>query len=790
MSGCISPADLQDLARGLLDESATQRVEEHLHTCEACRKQYDRYRSYSPNCNDNPARTETQSAIPPVQRDSAPTSIAPRYLPKIEGYRITGVLGQGGMGIVYRAVQTKLNRAVALKVLPSIVGSASPSAVQRFRREATAAARLHHTNIVPIYDFGECRDAYYYAMELIAGQPLNELIKTFAQHRISTASPARMAALIHEGTTGTPAEALADDVDRSSASSSSSAIPSSSSGRSRAYYQQVARWMADAADALDYAHGQGIIHRDIKPGNLILSADGRIMLTDFGLAKSSDEESVTITGSLIGTIRYLSPEQAMAKRIHVDHRTDIYSLGATMYELLTLQPVFPGNDDKQILSAIITRDPIPPRRISVHVPAELETICQKTLEKAPDARYATARDLAEDLRRYLNDLPIAAKRPGPIRRSIKFAKRHRAMVISVTAAVLLATTGTFWWRERIRGAAQQKRAMIATVESLLADGDREMGAGHWGAAVEAYQSALGIHPDSVPALANLAIAKKEQYNASVPHGDPELLGEAVELCTRALNLEPDRMRVWNTKGVLLKMQQRYDDAAEAYARATVLNPQDPYAWANLAAINVLRGRIEIAEENLHRAIEFVTPTDPYSCSILRDLGVVQLLQEDTSASETLEQALQCNPKDERSLLVRARIRLTASEQINAEAARDDAAAADRLSGGENAVVKRYLALACLRLGRNEEAIAHARAAIALGDMETYNQFIIAAAEKKLGRNDAAESALAAATAAWPDKLRKPGDYQPSAVKGFLWFEKANELTEQKHEFANVETSRP
>jgi len=547
MHDCLSHADFERFKRGDIVDAELRRVREHLATCDACRTALGgRPDGLTPrNRASNPPGMETEALAGPPAADTSPTAKAPRYLPKIEGYRITGVLGQGGMGIVYRAVQTKLNRAVALKVLPSIVGSASPSAVQRFRREATAAARLHHTNIVPIYDFGECRDAHYYAMELIDGQPLNELIKTFARHNISSASPARLATLIHQSTTGTPAEAIAVDVDRSSASTSSSAVSSSSTGRNRAYYQQVARWIADAGDALHYAHGQGIIHRDIKPGNLILSADGRIMITDFGLAKSSDEESVTITGSLVGTIRYLSPEQAMAKRIPVDHRTDIYSLGATLYELLTLQPVFPGNDDKQILSAIITRDPTPPRKIFAHIPAELETICQKTLEKSPDARYETARALAEDLRRYLNDLPITAKRPGPIRRSLKFAKRHRAPVIAAVAViVVLALSAVVVWErrvrfeERIRHREMEAESIKSELESLMSRGRQLTRLQEWTEAESAYRRARELDPQAVEPLLGLAWLKTEQCKSLRDLATPKDYEDIEKLCRRILAMEP------------------------------------------------------------------------------------------------------------------------------------------------------------------------------------------------------------------------------------------------------------
>ncbi|MBU0717210.1 MAG: serine/threonine protein kinase [Planctomycetes bacterium] len=449
MSKCLTLAEFERLSSGQLEEREEGTLRTHLETCETCRiafQQYQRSQS-SATFGDMPTETITTPPQPNVVDDTSPAAKIAKHFPKIEGYRIVGIIGQGGMGIVYRAVQTRLNRTVALKVLPAIVGTASPSAVSRFRREARAAARLHHTNIVPIYDFGESRDAYYCAMELIIGQPLNVLVRRFAEQSIGQVGPTRLAGALHTAMTDSREAAAVVVLEPGSVDEPPSSITSSSTGHGRPYYQQVARWMADAADALHYAHGEGIVHRDVKPANLILSTDGRIMVADFGLAKVVDDESLTLTGSFLGTLRYISPEQAMAKRVRVDHRTDIYSLGATMYELLCFQPAFPGDDDKEVLGAIIARDPAGPRKIDHHVPPELETICLKTLEKSPDARYATARALAEDLRCYIHDLPIRATRPGLVRRLFKFTRRHKAAVIAVVAVVLLVGTGTFSVRQ-------------------------------------------------------------------------------------------------------------------------------------------------------------------------------------------------------------------------------------------------------------------------------------------------------------------------------------------------------
>ncbi len=320
MSSCLTSAELERYKGETIDSPDAANVRDHLASCDACRERFERIQGDDTLAADVRrvlGQDDTERGTDSTVGLGAPIEKPVRY-PRIDGYRITGVLGQGGMGIVYRAVQTRLNRAVALKVLPAMVGSASPGAVTRFRREATAAARLHHTNIIPIYDFGESTDAHFCAMELVSGQPLNVVIRQFSELNASTASPARLTEMLHniapafQTTAGEPSDS------NSSGSDIGSGASNTSLGRGRVYFRQVARWMADAAEGMHYAHGEGIIHRDIKPGNLILSTDGRLMIADFGLAKDVNDESVTMTGSLLGTLRYMSPEQAMARRMRVD----------------------------------------------------------------------------------------------------------------------------------------------------------------------------------------------------------------------------------------------------------------------------------------------------------------------------------------------------------------------------------------------------------------------------------------------------------------------------------------
>ena len=259
-------------------------------------------------------------------------------------FEIVRELGRGGMGIVYEARQTSLNRHVALKVLGPGLGL-TPKAVDRFRREAAAAAKLHHTNIVPVYATGEENGIHFYAMELIDGPSLNAVIchmRGGEDVETKTELPANLAA------TG-------DYIPASSTPAPTNGRGMSGSSGER--FDRAAAMIAAVADALHHAHHQGVTHRDIKPSNLLLSSDGRLSVADFGLARMLEQPGMTVTGEFVGTPAYMSPEQITAGRIPIDHRTDIYSLGATLYELLTMAPPFKADGRDRLLAMIIQKDP-------------------------------------------------------------------------------------------------------------------------------------------------------------------------------------------------------------------------------------------------------------------------------------------------------------------------------------------------------------------------------------------------------------------------------------------------
>jgi serine/threonine protein kinase/Flp pilus assembly protein TadD len=394
-------------------------------------------------------------------------------------FRILRQVGRGGMGVVYEAEQVSLGRRVALKVLP-FAGALDPRRLQRFKNEAQAAAHLQHQNIVPVYFVGCDRGVHYYAMQFIDGRTLAEVIDELRRERGLGDRPAPEATTPYSpesppsqpGREGMTADAGARQT-RAEQAHRAETLPGSAtpgSGVSRAaYFRWVARLGEQAAEALEHAHQLGVVHRDVKPANLLLDGRGNLWVTDFGLAQFQAGGQLTMTGDLVGTLRYMSPEQALAKRVAIDHRTDVYSLGVTLYELLTLRPAFAGQDRQELLRQIAFEEPRRPRRWDRGVPAELETIVLKALAKNPDERYATAQELAEDLRHFLEDKPIRARRPGLVKRLRKWARRHRAMVgaaavVICVAAVLAGVNGLWWLQQRAVAEADARLAIAEAVQ--------------------------------------------------------------------------------------------------------------------------------------------------------------------------------------------------------------------------------------------------------------------------------------------------------------------------------------
>ena len=341
---------------------------------------------------------------------------------------------------------------------------------------------MHHPHIVPIFGVGCEQGIHYYAMQFVDGRSLAAVIHESRCSRSShdgtggDAWSVPGASVTTEDASASSAERLDDDpefavrdepgaIDRGdNATSSGGATPGPGARRAHRHRRpgpscrsiragissaMSPGWASRQPMRLDHAHGLGILHRDIKPANLLIDPHGAAWITDFGLARLPSDFSLTGTNDVVGTLRYMSPEQAQARRGVVDQRTDIYSLGVTLYELLTLRPAFEGRDHQELLRQIATEEPVTPRRLNRAIPRDLETIVLKAMAKDPSHRYGTAQELAADLGRFLADEPILARRPGLVERTLRWARRHWEIVATAAAVVMvsLAISTTLIWAQ-------------------------------------------------------------------------------------------------------------------------------------------------------------------------------------------------------------------------------------------------------------------------------------------------------------------------------------------------------
>ncbi len=403
--------------------------------------------------------------------------------PVLGDFRILRQVGRGGMGVVYEAEQISLRRRVALKVLP-FAAALDPRQLRRFETEAQAAAQLHHSHIVPVFSVGCERGVHYYAMQYIEGQTLAALIPDPLPGPTTGAAPIAepLAPVIVAGSrvllsgrgAGDPGpwgpEVASGGRRETGAGMPGERTASTESLGGRSYPSWVAALGVQAAEALEHAHSFGIVHRDIKPANLLVDTRGHLWITDFGLARIQSGTALTMTGDVIGTLRYMSPEQAMSRRAIVDHRSDIYSLGVTLYELLASRPAFGGRDRQELLRQITMEEPRPLRAIKPSIPVDLETIVLKAMAKEAVDRYPTSRELAEDLRRFLDLKPIRARRPTLWDRGLKLARRHTTVVATALIVLILAVGGLatgliLLRRERDLVASKEKEARASAREA-------------------------------------------------------------------------------------------------------------------------------------------------------------------------------------------------------------------------------------------------------------------------------------------------------------------------------------
>jgi WD40 repeat protein/serine/threonine protein kinase len=437
-----------------------------------------------------PALVLMEEANPPADSSAGPATMdAASALPlrQLGDFQIVREIGRGGMGVVYEATQISLGRHVALKVLPPHA-LLDPRHLSRFKREARSAAKLHHTNIVPVFGIGEQDGMHYYVMQFIQGLGLDEVLlelrrlrrphdhgsltpnndrpertrdasaagvaRSLLTGQVEPAAPQAVAHTLPPLPPGSPGPA-ADVPGGESVIHLPGQSETTSLGESgRQLWQSVARIGIQVASALDYAAGHGVLHRDIKPSNLLLDAQGNVWVTDFGLAKGlADTDNLTHTGDLIGTLRYMAPERFSGQG---DLRSDLYALGLTLYELLTLRPAFAEADRNKLVRQVMHDEPPRPRKLDPAVPRDLETIVLKAIDRDPARRYQAAVEMGADLHRFLEDRPIRARRVSELEKFVRWCRRNPipASLLAALMVVFLIGFAAVSWQWRMAESAR------------------------------------------------------------------------------------------------------------------------------------------------------------------------------------------------------------------------------------------------------------------------------------------------------------------------------------------------
>ena len=423
---------------------------------------------------------------------------------------IEAELGRGGMGVVYLAYQRSLQRRVALKVMQSGL-TLSQRHVERFRREAAAAAQLRHPAIVAVHALAEVDGTFALAMDYVAGRNLADILDDLR---------------------------LANGADATTVEGSLGLSPD------KGYVAECAMFVAQLASALAVAHQHQVVHRDLKPRNLMLDDRRQVRLLDFGLAKSLGEGSLSMSGEITGTAHYMSPEQTLAKRVEVDHRADIWALGVILYEMLTLRRPFDGKNLQQIVYEVCFKEPVPIHKRNHKVPRDLVTICQKALEKDPHNRYATAADLEQDLLRFLRWEPIHARPASAWTRVSKWVRRHRTETALAGALLLTGMTalGIHWQRGR-------------RADAFLLQADQHERHGDYDKAIGAANQALALRSDdrALKTLKALTEARERRVTEATGKAleSSRLIDKDRELAILLALAGDDQHSTWETRSAVL-----------------------------------------------------------------------------------------------------------------------------------------------------------------------------------------------------------------------------------------------
>jgi serine/threonine protein kinase/tetratricopeptide (TPR) repeat protein len=506
----------------------------------------------------------------------------PELLAQLGDFRLVQEIGRGGMGIVYEAVQVSLGRRVAVKVLP-FAAAIDEKQITRFQNEAQAAAQIDHPHIVPVFAIGQEHGIHYFVMQLVGGQSLAGLLgelRDEAREGAAAAKPSGVAARAAE---------------------------------TRDHVLAVARMGVQAAEALHAAHEIGVVHRDVKPSNLLLDEKGKVWVTDFGVARCKSGGSLTETGHVIGSMPYMSPEQALGQPALVDHRTDVYSLGVTLYELATLRHPCEGTPHAATAEQYGRSQWRQPRSWNSSIPVDFENIVLKAMSEARDERYATARELAEDLRRFLEGRPILARRPSLGTRLEKWARRHKRPVAAAMGVLAAAVLGIV------------VSLVVIAAERAEKDAAYRAAAANHARAEENYQRAEAKFRQAREVLDRCGARVNQLLASKVPGAEAvrqELLAEMLpyyrKFAREAIHdpaLQADLALTYNKIGHLSDQLGSLADAEEAYAEARAiyqrLVAKEPsgrehlrnlaLCCNNLGQVRQKRGAVAAARDELVRA---------------------------------------------------------------------------------------------------------------------------------------------------------------------------------------------
>ncbi|MFK8112898.1 MAG: protein kinase [Rubripirellula sp.] len=484
-------------------------------------------------------------------------------LERLGDYRIIREIGHGGMGIVYEAEQQSLRRRVAVKIFPKqAIGDSQQ--LKRFQREAETIGSLHHTNIVPVFGVGEQDGLHYFVMQLLDGVPLDRVI---AEIGTRPSDEEGMQDPIQEIVRSVSKEFTEEDCPVREETGTEGRSPTDVDSRefARSHWIRIADIGIKVADALQYAHAKGVLHRDIKPSNLILGNDFQVWVTDFGLAVAPNQDRLSRSGDVVGTLRYMSPEQLAGRS---DRRSDVYGLGLTLYELLTLRPAFDGDSRGSLIRKVSTSTPPSPRSVCRRIPRDLETIILKAIAKSPESRYRTAAEFADDLRRFQNDQPIQARRIGPLERLARWSRRNPALA-GMSAAMLIGAvfslSAVSWnWRQAVH------EKQNAELQGARAESNLTLALGSMDRLLERFESDWMAHPDSVSSGNAATSATRfvvSDQSAVILEEALQFYDQFAQQNDRSPTLQRETAKAYRRVGDILERLGRHAEALQAYQKS-------------------------------------------------------------------------------------------------------------------------------------------------------------------------------------------------------------------------------